>query len=264
LYYLNPQLEEKELDELYSEAYFSSEDSAVSGYDNYTSDKENIILTSHRKLKVIEKFLPHKGELLDIGCAAGFFLLAARQRNWKVKGVEYCDYVAEIGRESYNLEITTGTLETANYEDNQFDCVTMWDLIEHLPNPMGSLADVNRVLKPGGILAIMTPNVDSLIAKIWGRKWLLWNRTDHMFFFSPKTLNKMLEKNGFNVVLLKKIGLGGKYVSIDFIFSRLIKYSKSLFSFFRNFVNKIGIGKVTIFADWGDNFVVLARKANNK
>jgi len=140
----------------------------------------------------------------------------------------------------------------------------MWDLIEHLPNPMGSLADVNRVLKPGGILAIMTPNVDSLIAKIWGRKWLLWNRTDHMFFFSPKTLNKMLEKNGFNVVLLKKIGLGGKYVSIDFIFSRLIKYYKSLFSFFRNFVNKIGIGKVTIFADWGDNFVVLARKANNK
>ena len=260
LYFLNPQLDKEDLQQLYDHTYFLSEESAITGYEDYISDKENIVRTSHKKLKRIEKYYPQKGTILDIGCATGFFLLAAREREWDARGVEYSDYASQIAREQHSLQVKTGTIKEAEYKDEFFDCVTMWDLIEHVTDPMADLAEVNRIMKPDGILAIITPNVASFIAKLWGKKWLLWNRTDHLYFFSPNTLNQMLKKNGFKIIKVKNLGYGGKFVSVDFIFERLKKYHQNTFSFFQKFMQGIGLAKLVFYADWGDNFVVFAYK----
>ncbi len=260
LFYLNPQLEESDLKKLYDETYFLSEDSAVSGYDDYESDQVNIAKTSHKKLKRIERYAPSKGKLLDVGCATGIFPHVASERGWEAYGVEYSDYAATQTRKKYNLEVTTGTIHNTEYPDSFFECITMWDLIEHVPDPQKDLKKAFDLLKPGGVLAIMTPNVDSFIAKFWGKNWLLWNRTDHLFFFGPRTFNEMLKNNGFEIIKTKSIGFGGKYVSLGFVFERLTKYNKTLFGLLLRFIKKLRLANFVFYADWGDNFVVFARK----
>ncbi len=260
LYYLNPQLEDDDLKKLYDMSYFSSEDSAISGYDNYDADEVNISRTSHHKLKRIEHYYPNKGRLLDIGCATGIFPHVASQRDWKPFGVEYSDFAAEQARKKYDLPVTAGTIHDVDYPDGYFDCITMWDLIEHVKDPRSELEKAYALLKEGGLLAVMTPNAESIISKIWGTRWLLWNRTDHLFFFGPTTFIRLLREVGFEVISTRKIGYGGKFVSIDFIFDRLKKYCDIIFGFFQKIIRKLGLSQIVFYADWGDNFVVFARK----
>lgn len=262
LFYLNPQLEEEDLKKLYDMTYFASEDSAVSGYDNYDADEENIIRTSHKKLKRIEHYYPNKGKLIDVGCATGIFPHVASLRGWEAFGVEYSDFAAEQARKKYNLQVTTGTIHDIDFPDGYFDCITMWDLIEHVKDPRSDLEKAYSLLKVGGILAVMTPNAESLISKIWGKKWLLWNRTDHLFFFGPSTFNRLLREVGFEIIKTRKIGFGGKFVSVNFVFDRLINYNKLLFGICQLIFKSLKLSNIVFYADWGDNFVVFARKQN--
>jgi spore maturation protein CgeB len=149
----------------------------------------------------IESLCGKKGKILDIGCDGGFFLKTMKEDGWSVYGVEVRRDFCRYAKEKLDLDIFSGVLEENIFPDAYFDIVTMWDIIEHLPDPSRTLSIVNRILKDHGLLAISTMNVDSFNAKIFKDKWRFYNPPSHIYFFSLGTLRKMLEKEGFRIVL---------------------------------------------------------------
>ena len=142
-----------------------------------------------------------QGKLLDIGCAAGSFLLAMqRQGNWQVQGVEITPAVAQMARERHGLDVFTGTLEEAHFADASFDAVTMWDVLEHLHDPLAGLQEIHRILKPDGVLVIRVPNLASWDAKLFGAAWAGLDAPRHLYVFTPQTLSDMLAKAGFETL----------------------------------------------------------------
>jgi len=141
------------------------------------------------------------GRLLDIGCAAGTFLLGMRaQPGWQVQGVELSATVAEMARTQHNLDVFTGTLEQAAFADASFDAVTMWDVLEHVHDPAGTVREIRRVLKPGGILVVRVPNLASWDAGFFKTTWAGLDAPRHLYVFTPATLSRLLTENGMPVV----------------------------------------------------------------
>ncbi len=140
------------------------------------------------------------GRLLDVGCATGHFIQAMRGKNgWQAEGVEISRYAADIARQR-GLRVHTGTLESANYPQDAFDAVTMWDVLEHLHHPRESLAEVRRILKPGGILVFRVPNLDSIDAKIFGRYWVGYDAPRHLHFFRKSTIEAYLKETELDLL----------------------------------------------------------------
>lgn len=128
------------------------------------------------------------GRLLDVGCGQGRFLDYMRRRDWVVEGVETDPEAAEIARSQYGVSIWVGDLQSANYPDGCFDAVTMNHVIEHVHNPVGLLRECHRVLKAGGVLVAVTPNVESWGHRRFMRHWLGLDPPRHLQIFSLETL----------------------------------------------------------------------------
>jgi 2-polyprenyl-3-methyl-5-hydroxy-6-metoxy-1,4-benzoquinol methylase len=143
----------------------------------------------------------HSGNLLDIGCAQGFFLHSVKKNfsRWNVFGCDISRECTEFGKNKLKLKLRTGTVEDCRYPEKFFDIVKLRETIEHLENPIGSLNEINRILKKGGYVAIETGNVDSMISKIYGRRHPYFDIT-HVSYFSIATLKYALEKTGFDIV----------------------------------------------------------------
>jgi SAM-dependent methyltransferase len=141
------------------------------------------------------------GRILDIGCATGAFLLAMQMHGrWQVNGVELNDKVARIACERYGLEVFAGTLEEARFPAAHFDAVTLWDVLEHLHDPMSSLREIHRILKPGGIVVLRVPNLRSWDAHLFGEYWAGFDAPRHLYVFTPQMMNELLARSGFTVL----------------------------------------------------------------
>jgi SAM-dependent methyltransferase len=150
------------------------------------------------------------GRLLDIGCATGFFLNGMRaQGQWDLYGVEISPYAARVAQEKYGLNVRIGTLEDAAFPDNFFDVVTLWDVLEHLHEPVKSLQEIHRVLKPDGLLVFRVPNLASLDARLFGPFWAGLDPPRHLYVFSPRTVETLLHKTGFSS--LEQSSASGNY-----------------------------------------------------
>lgn len=145
------------------------------------------------------KGLQPTGALLDVGCNIGVFLSAAREEGFSVTGVEMNASCASYGREKYNLDIRGSSLQAAGFPGGAFDVVTLFDVLEHVPDPRGFLAEVNRVLKSGGLLVIQSPNLDSFMAALLKEKWNWLTPPDHLYHFTPRAMQSLLGQQGFIV-----------------------------------------------------------------
>jgi SAM-dependent methyltransferase len=152
-----------------------------------------------KSLDTIEESCCHKrGVLLDIGCGYGFFIDAARQRGWHVKGIELCEH-ARAYATSKSLEVDTKKLFDQRYKNETFDVVTLFYVLEHLPEPLKYLKEINRILKPGGLLLARVPHTTPLVKalKTFGIPNRLYDAPSHLSDFSPHTISLALEKTGF-------------------------------------------------------------------
>lgn len=181
---------------LYNENYYSNEE--IYGYRGsyYEEEKSNMFLP---RLEWINKSSVYGNDrrLLDIGCGDGEFLSYAREAGWKVYGVEISkdgyDLCKKKGIETYNKE-----LRDIGFQDNLFDAVTLWDVLEHYLSPKDELREIYRVLKPGGMLYISTPNHKK--GKFMGRNWFGYNASyEHLSYFEASTLAQMLIDVGFKI-----------------------------------------------------------------
>ncbi len=143
---------------------------------------------------------------LDIGCATGLLLKFMKDKGWRTKGVEICRESAEYGIKEFGLDIFIGTLHEAKFPDDYFDVVHFSHVIEHVPDPKGMLNEVKRIVKSTGHVVITTPNVNGMQARFARTGWRS-AIPDHIYLFSKKTLRRLLDITGFQVV--KQVSWGG-------------------------------------------------------
>jgi SAM-dependent methyltransferase len=138
------------------------------------------------------------GRLLDVGCGDGTFLHKMQARGWKVDGVDFDRRAIENARLRYNLELRHGDLASAGFPSSTFDAVTLNNVIEHVPDPVGLLAEAWHVLKSGGRLVVITPNASSLGHQVFKQAWLGLDPPRHLKVFSPEALRTCAERAGIH------------------------------------------------------------------
>jgi hypothetical protein len=189
-----------ELDEIYDPAYFKSDpENPADGYADYLADADTHRAAARRRLGLLDRFTPSRGRLLDVGAAAGFFIDEAIQQGWQAEGVDIAQHMVEWGRRKLGVPIRVGRISSLS-EFGAFAAVTMWDYIEHSLEPASEIDRAKRLLHAGGLLAISTGDIDSTAARICGSRWHLLTPRHHNYFFSERTLSKLLERAGFDVV----------------------------------------------------------------
>lgn len=189
LQYLNPRLRSEVVIQGYSEG---SDEMFVS----QAAGRER---TFAKSLKLIEKEALKVGRILDVGTAGGSFLSAAKKRGWEVTGCEPNHWLAKWGKDKYGIDIYAGTIFDMSLDESSFDVVTLWDVLEHTPDPKTVLLECQRVLKPGGLLVVNYPDIHSLVARLMGRRWVFL-LSIHLYYFTVETLGTMLSIIGFKMI----------------------------------------------------------------
>lgn len=136
------------------------------------------------------------GCLLDVGCGSGDWLVSMRERGWKVTGVDLDENAAALARRR-GLTVNCGALERQNFADDSFDAITLNHVIEHVPDPIGTLRECARILKPGGTLAVFTPNGSSLGHRIYKEFWRGLEPPRHLHIFTLQSMRCVVERAGF-------------------------------------------------------------------
>jgi 2-polyprenyl-3-methyl-5-hydroxy-6-metoxy-1,4-benzoquinol methylase len=148
-----------------------------------------------RQLKTYQSY-HQTGNFLELGCNAGAVLLTARELGWQVHGVDISKAATEFGRNQWNLNLHTGTIDTAAYADNYFDVIYSNAVLEHVEAPLVTLKEIQRVLRPGGIFYCNTVNWASYTREILNEHWLLIDPTHHIHLYTPDNVNMLCERAG--------------------------------------------------------------------
>jgi len=221
LTYVTPRLKDGALlAQVYDEGYWSSNAAKDRGYTDYRADAPLYLRTYRRRASIVRRHFPRPGRVLDVGCAAGYFLQVMREEGWDVQGVEPSDAIRPQAAERLGRDrVRGGLLHEAGFAPGSFDLVTLWDVLEHIPDFVAALRTVRGLLAPGGKLLIETQNVQSRAARVLGPKWQHYKHAEHIYHFNPETLAAALGRAGFRV-LENTPRLGGKYVSMRFLSER--------------------------------------------
>ncbi len=203
----------------------------------YSAKRQKIFCAELKKMERYREL----NRILDIGCSFGGFLYAAKNLGWNAKGIETVYNAGKYGKELYNLDIFFGTLEEAKLEPASFDVIRLNNIIEHIPFPSEFIVNVNKLLRKGGLLSLSTPNYDSYSVSICGKEWIYFDGRHHIVFFTPATLEKILDKNGFTTVLLNTKGFHIRVkdkVSHNIAIEILLKLSEKAISQFVSLTRK--------------------------
>jgi 2-polyprenyl-3-methyl-5-hydroxy-6-metoxy-1,4-benzoquinol methylase len=222
--------------------------------ERYAEEREGRVHTFGRALDELEEYLA-PGRLLDVGAHLGVFVEVARARGWDAVGIEPSRWAVTQAR-ARGLPIRCGALAELRAPDSAFDAVTMWDVIEHFPNPLTELRRSHGLLRDGGTLAISTMDVEAPVARLLGRRWP-WYMQMHLFYFSRDTLARMVEAAGFEVLDVRR---HRRIVRLAYLVSRLDKRAPWLYRPLAALCERTRLGNRLISVDLGDIVTMFARK----
>ena len=195
LVYIDPQPDREELQEVYDrygeEFFVLPESIAASGdYPDYR-----------------RRFIDFRqtNRLLEIGTAAGAFLIRCRKDGWDTYGVELSAPSSRLAREQHGLNVITGTIHDGGYENDFFDVVVAWQTLEHVTNPREVIKEVWRILRPKGLFVLSVPCWKGISIRLLRKKYRYVGR-DHLFYFSPKNMKLMLSDVGFSKIYTRTAG----------------------------------------------------------
>ncbi len=234
----NPQPSDAELGEIYGPDYVLTDESDVAGAAMVLRSKR---ATADHYLDLLAPYLgdaspsarpgssrraggdaaPAK-RLLEIGCGAGNFLVRAADRGFEVTGLEYSPHAAERARKNLNGrgQVLVGEVSSLAGQRDVYDGCVLCDVIEHVRHPDDFVRDILRLLKPGGVLLVVTPSLDSWSARALGSRWMEY-KAEHLYYFSPATITRLLEHKGYREVALRR---GTKKLSLDYVAAHFDKY----------------------------------------
>ncbi len=221
----------------------------------YVSQMPARIQTFAAAMKDIERKLGRKGRLLDVGTAAGAMLVAARDAGWEAEGCEPNRWLAEWGAGQYGVRIQPGTVFEQHYEPGSFDVVTLWDVIEHTPQPREVVDHCRTLLKPGGLLIVNYPDIGSWIARLLKRQWLFLTSV-HLHYFDRRTISRLLSDAGFEVMVVRP---HVQRLELDYVLQRGAAVSGSLSTVGRRAAKMAGVSRWHVPYWLGQTFVAARR-----
>lgn len=188
--------------------YISHTDSKRSLFEKAYHFVKNIALKN--KLNLINSYQPSKGLILDIGAGTGEFLAVAGKDGWKTVGVEPSDKAKDIAK-SKNVPFVENTSEL---ESHSFDVISMWHVLEHVPNLDEQIKELKRLLKPTGTLIVAVPNFKSFDAKHYGHFWAAYDVPIHFWHFSKKAIELLFAKENMHLQKVLPMKFDSFYVSL--------------------------------------------------
>lgn len=240
-----------ELRRIYEDpAYFAG----AGYYLDYLAHEDNHRRLARRLLARLAPFVAPGGRVLDVGAAAGFFLDEARRRGFVATGIEPSPAMSRHAREALGLEVRTGSFEPEALGGERFALISFLDSLEHFVDPEAQLAAAHELLEPGGVLALLTPNVQSLLATLLGRRWPHYTPPEHLWYFSPASLRRLLARTGFDVLSTSSLG---HFWSLDELATKLAPRT-------RHALGALGLERLlrrSVYLNVGDSFVVGRRGA---
>lgn len=180
----------------------------VNHYKQYSRQDYNSPITIKRYrelLKEFEKFRKHN-RILDLGCGVGYFLEVAKEYNWEVYGTEYTSEAIEICKRK-GISMIESNLNPQVSGIPEFDIVTSFEVIEHIGEPNKHVEEAYNFLRKGGLFYTTTPNFNSLNSRFLKSKWNVICFPEHLMYFNPSSLKRILNKNGFEVKKILTTGL---------------------------------------------------------
>lgn len=234
-----PKPGENEINKYYeSDAYISHTDSKKSILDKVYQIVKNY--TIKEKIKLIKKQNSDEKQILDIGCGTGDFLYACENNGWTVKGVEPNENarslaLTKLSSENYLVKKIDDLLVN---DKHRYDVITMWHVLEHVPNLTEYIAIIKELLKPNGTLIIALPNYKSHDATYYKNFWAAYDVPRHMWHFSKKAMKLVFSENKFKITKILPMKFDAYYVSL---LSEKYKFGKSkpLAAFYRGFVSNL-------------------------
>lgn len=171
------------------------------------------VLTSERQLEldrakfatILDELERYRGDgrLLDVGCSIGLFLDLARERGWHGRGLEFSRRALAYARDTFDLDVVDTPLAEAGFEPESFDVVTLLSVLEHSPDPRRMLRETSAVLRPDGALFLIVPNAGSLACRVLHERAATFDGRNHLVYFTPQTLRATLEREGYDVELMR-------------------------------------------------------------
>ena len=162
------------------------------------------------KLNLVNSLQPSKGSILDIGAGTGDFLSVVKENGWSIVGVEPSEKAKAIAK----FKGVSFVEETSELENNSFDVITMWHVLEHVPNLESQIKELKRLLKPNGSLIIAVPNFKSFDAKRYGKFWAAYDVPIHFWHFSKTAIKKLFAKEDMELVKVLPMKFDSFYVSL--------------------------------------------------
>ncbi len=202
-------------------------------------------------LKQLEKFDKPDKTLLDIGAASGIFLNLAQDFEYQSDGIEPSEYLVSIAKREFGIELFQGTIDTFP-ATKRYSVITLLDILEHLVDPVEFFNQLDPMIKTGGILVIVTPDVDSMTARFFKKKW--WHyRIAHINFFNLHSLQFLLEKHGYEIIKKRRYAWN---FSLYYLLTRIFPGLKK-----RRIIQKIS-KKMNIKLQLFDSWEIYAKKQN--
>ena len=227
----------------------------------------NLSLGPRKRVDLVQRNKP-AGAWLDVGCGSGLVLQAAKKRgHWELSGVEPVKEMARYTSDNLNIPVFPSTFEEYPVQDNAFDVISMWDVLEHLAEPFNAIEKVSRLLKPDGVFAFSTPNLSALDRKIFRDSWLGYDLPRHLHLFPDELLRNSLKDNGLTVT--NRFCFTGSYGTffLDLKYWNKRKHSKIVDKILSKGPSGLGYRLLTFLplrlVDWlkvGTNITYVARK----
>ena len=209
--FVHPQPSDQTLASIYSENYFlGSEDERATAR---VVELKRATATLYMDM-IVPRLRNVQRRLLEIGCGSGDFLMEAQSRGFDVEGLEYSEHATEVANARLSRPaVRTGSLETVQLVANRYDVIVAFDVVEHVRDPIYTLERLYSALLPGGVVAIVTPSLDSWSRRVLGKYWMEY-KTEHLTYFGLKSLRRLLEKTGFAEI---EFTSNYKILSLDYI-----------------------------------------------
>ncbi len=204
LRYVNPRIDRQSLEKGYVETYYPQEK-----VERIHTDKMEWLQMSER-LSELNKLHSSPGRLLDVGCGIGTFLHLAREHGWETHGIDPSKSGCAFAQNIHKLDVHCGDIFNANFPTAHFDVITFYHVLEHISELNPFLSELRRILKPkteaqrAGTLVIEVPNGEGLQSRIHKADWHYVHPSDHLYYFSVRSLSKLLQKHGFDDIKIGK------------------------------------------------------------
>jgi 2-polyprenyl-3-methyl-5-hydroxy-6-metoxy-1,4-benzoquinol methylase len=242
-------------------AYYASEN-----YISHTGIKKGIINKIYlftrqyrlgKKFNLINRLKPGH-TILDIGCGSGELLNHFKTHKWQTTGIEPNDRARAFAISSYDLDVREESAIT-QFKSAAFDIITLWHALEHVQDLNATLLQIKRILKDNGYLVIAVPNVNSYDAKIYGSFWAAYDVPRHLYHFTRKTMNRLLNRNGFSVHSVLPMCLDAFYICM-----MSEKYKTGRVNFIRGLSNGLRSNAHAWFHDQEYSSLIYIVEKNNK